>query len=264
MKNTRFLMIVALTYVLYLLACSSEKEPAPSACDGSLLLNLVAKTDAACGLSEGVIEVGISGNLGAVSYQLNGGATQSSGIFTGLSAGAYKVTATDAEGCSTSLDVNIQNENGVNASLTTSESECETSSGDITVSASGGQQPYEYKLDGGSYQSANTFTGLAQGDYEVSVRDASGCEVVIAAEIKSDIQFAQIQSIIDANCATSGCHNGTQSPNLTTAAGIQSNANRIQARTSAGTMPPASSGKTLSSAEIAAITCCVNDGAETN
>ncbi|MCO6360570.1 hypothetical protein [Roseivirga pacifica] len=264
MKKSRLLLIVGLTYVLYLWACSSDKEPAPSVCDGSLLLNLISKTDAACGLDEGVIEVGIVGNIGAVSYQLNNGASQSSSVFTGLSAGSYTVTATDSEGCTTTVDVTIQNQDGVNASLTTSETQCDAASGDITISASGGQQPYEFKLDNGAYQSANTFTSLAQGNYEVSVRDASGCEVVLSAEIKTDIQFSQIQSIVQTNCAVSGCHNGTQSPNLTTAAGIQSNAGRIQARTSAGTMPPASSGRSLTNAEIAAIACWVNDGAQTN
>jgi len=45
--------------------------------------------------------------------------------------------------------------------------------GEITIMASGGTMPFEYSL-GGSYQVNNTFTGLLDGEYTISVRDFSG------------------------------------------------------------------------------------------
>lgn len=46
-----------------------------------------------------------------------------------------------------------------------------TSVGSITVNATGGSAPYEYSINGGtSYQSSNSFTNLAAGTYNVSVR----------------------------------------------------------------------------------------------
>lgn len=46
----------------------------------------------------------------------------------------------------------------------------------LTVIVSGGGT-YEYSLDGGIYQLSNQFTGLANGEYTVHVRDINGCGV---------------------------------------------------------------------------------------
>ncbi|MGE0132057.1 MAG: HYR domain-containing protein [Blastocatellales bacterium] len=48
--------------------------------------------------------------------------------------------------------------------------------GQITLNASGGAGALLYSIDGGqSYQSGNTFTGLAAGDYFVSVKGSAAC-----------------------------------------------------------------------------------------
>ena len=80
------------------------------------------------------------------------------------------------------------------------------------------------------------------------------------------VSFAQtIQPIISTNCAISGCHvTGQQNPPLTTYGQISANADRVKARTSNGTMPPASSGKILTIEEIEAIACWVDAGAPDN
>ena len=44
--------------------------------------------------------------------------------------------------------------------------------GSITVTATGGLAPYTYSINGGAFQSANTFSGLAQGSYAITVKDA--------------------------------------------------------------------------------------------
>lgn len=44
--------------------------------------------------------------------------------------------------------------------------------GSITITATGGLAPYTYSINGGAFQSANTFNGLAQGTYAITVKDA--------------------------------------------------------------------------------------------
>ncbi len=51
------------------------------------------------------------------------------------------------------------------------------SDGEIDVSGSGGQSPYQYKLNAGSYQSSGIFTGLAAANHTVWMKDASGTEI---------------------------------------------------------------------------------------
>jgi gliding motility-associated-like protein len=44
--------------------------------------------------------------------------------------------------------------------------------GSITVNATGGLAPYTYSINGGSFQSSNSFTGLTQGVKTITVKDA--------------------------------------------------------------------------------------------
>lgn len=48
-----------------------------------------------------------------------------------------------------------------------------SSNGQLQITAEAGTQPYEYSLDGITYQSSDTFTGLADGTYSIYVRDAN-------------------------------------------------------------------------------------------
>lgn len=74
-----------------------------------------------------------------------------------------------------------------------------------------------------------------------------------------------IEPIIESSCAVSGCHvTGQQQPTLESYAQIVSNAEKIKARTSNGTMPPSSSGLSLTQAEIDAIACWVDEDTPDN
>lgn len=71
-----------------------------------------------------------------------------------------------------------------------------------------------------------------------------------------------IKAIVDNNCALSGCHvAGGDLPDYTTYAGIFSRASGAASRTQAGSMPPASSGKSLTADQIMMIKCWVAAGA---
>jgi len=56
--------------------------------------------------ADGSISVSASGSTG-FTYKLNSGAYQASGIFSGLTAGSYTVTAKDANGCTKSQTVTV-------------------------------------------------------------------------------------------------------------------------------------------------------------
>jgi gliding motility-associated-like protein len=54
----------------------------------------------------------------------------------------------------------------VNASCTS------LTSGSVTINAAGGIAPYTYSLNGGAFQSSNTFAGLSQGSKTITIKDA--------------------------------------------------------------------------------------------
>jgi len=246
-----------------LAACTYDVQPTQEECSDVLQITFSNQSNANCGQSDGGFNVEVFGGNDEYTFQLGNGAPQSRPVFSDLPAGNYVVNVQSSNGCEASATVQVLNSDGVNATLSSTSSDCDNPSGTIAVTATDGLGPYEYRLNDGSFQQSATFSALAPGDYDVTVRDANGCEIELDANISSDVVFADIKSIVSLNCATSNCHDGTISPNFTIDANITGRAGRIQARTTAGTMPPASRPR-LTSEEIEDIVCWVTDGAQGN
>ncbi|MCH7411839.1 SprB repeat-containing protein, partial [Belliella sp. DSM 111904] len=113
-----------------------------------LVLSLVNKVDVSCFAgSNGAITVMATGSVSPYTYSLDGGAAQSSNSFTGLSAGTYTITATDANGNTASIDVTINEPAAALAAsiASTSDASCFGSTdGAIALTVSGGTAPYTY------------------------------------------------------------------------------------------------------------------------
>lgn len=110
------------------------------------------------------------GTDGSASVSASGGTSPYSGTgtFTGLAAGTYNYTVTDANGCTASCSVTITEPPALVATCSViSNVSCNGGSdGSASVSASGGTSPYS---------GTGSFTGLAAGTYSYTVTDANGC-----------------------------------------------------------------------------------------
>ncbi|MGW8122919.1 hypothetical protein ACV07N_09685 [Roseivirga echinicomitans] len=146
------------------------------------------------------------------------------------------------------------------------------SDGSVTISASGSNGGLEYKIGGGSFQSASTFSGLAAGTYTVSAKDSKGCTASISVTITESTGGSTIPSfssdvfpIMQSNCATSNCHvSGGSAPFVMSGySDIKSRADLIKSRVSAKTMPPAGA-NALSADQINTIVAWVDGGAPNN
>ena len=143
-----------------------------------------------------------------------------------------------------------------------SDSPCGEDSGTITVAASGGAGGYLFQLEGGDFSTSTSFDALSPDTYTIVVKDANDCVAEVNTKVTSGIVLDDIRPIIEANCATSGCHDGTNNrPNFTQDATIKNRASDIKNRTGNMTMPPASTGDTLTSEQIQLIDCWASDGA---
>jgi len=112
-------------------------------------------------------------------YQLDGGTYQASATFSGVAVGNHTVKArlaaspTCISPASTSMTVNaVPTVPATPTANVTVQPTCSVPTGTIVITAPTGAQ-YEYQLDGGTYQTSATFSGVAVGNHTVKVRLAA-------------------------------------------------------------------------------------------
>ncbi len=141
-----------------------------------------ATINPSCQNNDGSLTVTASGGTGALQYALNGGTYTNSLTFNGLAAGTYAVTAKDANNCVQAIGtVTLTAPAAIAATATgINPTTCAATDGQITVgNVLNGTAPYQYSIDGVAFQASATLTGLAEGVYQVIVKDANGCTATL-------------------------------------------------------------------------------------
>ena len=110
----------------------------------------------------------------------NGATTQK---LTGLTAGTYQITVTDANGETASCEVVINEPAKLDHSIVklSDVSTTGASDGSAKVTASGGTKPYTYAWDNG--ETTATATALNAGKHSVTITDKNGCTTKCYIEI---------------------------------------------------------------------------------
>lgn len=168
-----------------------------------VVLNLTqgSITPATCGVNNGSVTVTPSGGTAAYTYTIDGGASQASATFNGLSAGTHTVVVTDSKGCTKSLTVTIT---ATNAPIASIQSQTNVScfggvNGSVIIGVAGGSSPFTYSI-GGPTQASNTFTNLTAGSYTATVSDVNGCSSTISFTITSPTQLTFTSTPTAASC----------------------------------------------------------------
>jgi SdrD B-like domain/SprB repeat/Secretion system C-terminal sorting domain len=146
------------------------------------LINVTPKvTDVACfGDKSGAVSLLVTGGAAPYSYSWSNGAT--SADITGLNAGVYSGTVTDANGCTRVAQVTIKQPNSPLTVVTaTTAASCNGTNGSATATPAGGTTPYSYKWSNGG--STATISAIAAGNYTVTVTDANNCTVVASTKV---------------------------------------------------------------------------------
>lgn len=131
-----------------------------------------SSTNATCGNSNGSASISASGGTGTLSILWSTG--EITATISNKPSGSYSVTVTDANNCTKSTSVLINNASGPSASINSpTHVNCYgASTGSATVTVSGGSGTYTYSWNGSSSTTA-TASNLVAGVYSVTVSDGS-------------------------------------------------------------------------------------------
>ncbi len=139
-----------------------------------LLVNFEVEDVDCFGNNNGSIVAVAQGGAGRYEFQWSNGAETA--VQNNLSAGTYRLTVTDGNGCEKEKTAIIAQPDGVEALFSIKSPTCQGDrNGAITVEVEGGTSPYEFSMDNKTFQSSNSFLGLFAGPYNVFIKDANGC-----------------------------------------------------------------------------------------
>lgn len=152
--------------------------------------------------TDGSATVTVGGNAAQpVTYLWDNG--EMTATATALSAGTHTVTVTDANGCIAVSSVDVGAGTQVEISTEITPTDCgETSTGSFTLTPTGGIEPYTFTYQNGiGNPESGTVSGLATGDYAVTVTDAQGCAAASVVSVPEESAFtAQINEINNVSC----------------------------------------------------------------
>ena len=149
---------------------------------GSVSGNITQPT---CATPTGTITV--TGPTGTgYTYSINGTTFQASPVFAGLAPGSYTITVKNAAGCSVTATITINPVPGAPAAATATVTQptCTTPTGTITITAPTGTG-LEYSINGTTFQTTTSFSGLAPNTYTITVRNATGCTSTATATVNA-------------------------------------------------------------------------------
>lgn len=162
-----------------------------------LQVTLTSQTDISCfGLNDGVADITASGGTAPYTYVWSNGSNNEDP--TNLSSGVQTVTVTDANSCSSTMNVTINEPADLAVNISNVNSSCGSSNGSLTALPSGGTTPFIYSWSNGG--NTQTINSLAAGYYTVTVTDNNGCSENAGAGISDPVPITDITDSTHISC----------------------------------------------------------------
>jgi len=172
----------------------------------NLMVTLDSISNIKCsGEQTGFVRIKANGGKAPYSYLWNNGVT--SNELKTVAAGKYKATVTDANGCITTFDTEIDQPSPLIKTIDAiTDIRCHgDSTGAIQVTVQEGVPPYSFSWNNGA--STEDIRGLKAGTYQLTITEGNGCQSVLEAVIEEPTQFyASVDKVVDVECygASSG------------------------------------------------------------
>ena len=164
-----------------------------------IIVNSVDITDVTCGADcDGVIDISISGGTAPYSFAWSNGGTDSN--LSGLCAGDYTLTVTDANGCTFITTETVDGPAPLVILVDSIRNATCTNTGDglVQITVTGGSAPYSNAWISGSTTILTTsdLNGVEAGDYILIVTDANGCSLTDTFTIEAEF-FVEVIAMED-------------------------------------------------------------------
>lgn len=166
-----------------------------------------AVTNTSCnGGNNGAINLTVTGGLSPYSYNWGNGQPTTQDR-TGLTAGTYNVTVTDANSCTKTTSATVTQPAVIVLSETHVNAVCNGgNTGSINLTVSGGATAYTYNWGNGQPTTQDR-TGLTAGTYNVTVTDGNGCTKTTSVVITEPTAISIQESHVNLSC--SGAQTGS-------------------------------------------------------
>ncbi|RYJ53300.1 T9SS type B sorting domain-containing protein [Flavobacterium petrolei] len=182
-----------------------------------LTLNAVLNKDITCVIGDEPAKITVtpSGGSGSFTYAITTPASETSnvtgattGVFTTSVPGNYTFTVTDtATGCTytttTAIAVTAKVDPDITSVTQTATINCngdDTGAIKAIYNSSLGLAPFQFSIDGTTFQNSDTFTGLSAGTYTVTIRDAKGCTDTGSITITEPTPMVIVKTVVPIQC----------------------------------------------------------------
>jgi gliding motility-associated-like protein len=220
----------------------------------ALASTISAQTNVGCfSASTGSATVSATGGTAPYSFSWNTSPVQNDATANNLPTGTWTCTITDANGCSTTRNVNITQPAAALAGSIGAQTNVNcfgASTGSATVNASGGTAPYSFSWNTSPVQNGATANNLPAGIWTCTITDANGCSTMSNASIAQPA--AALTSSIGAQ-TNAGCFGAS-----TGSATVSASGGTAPYSFSWNTSPPQNSA-TATNLPAGAWTCTITD-----
>lgn len=129
------------------------------------------------GKSNGSLQINLTGTVAPYTYSFNNSPYTNETSYRNLTPGNYPVAVKDAQGCIFTGSATIQPyiAKPVNVQWNMTPADCWQGGGKITVTVTGSEAPYFYRINNQAYQAGQQATGLTAGNYMALIRNGNNC-----------------------------------------------------------------------------------------
>jgi hypothetical protein len=160
----------------------------------ALSIDSFTLTNVSCfGGNDGAADITIGGGVQPYSYLWDNGATDAA--ISGLTAGLYSGTVTDANGCVLTGTLPItEPAAALTATLTATDvTTVGGTDGSVSATAQGGTAPYAFVWSTGA--TTASINNLGVGTYDLTVTDANGCTFTASVDVEQPVSVGQIAGL---------------------------------------------------------------------